>query len=159
MSQPPENNKFKKPGFLVWLLPPTYFIHLCEEYWAGEGLSQWFSQFFNTDFTQYEFIWINGIAMFVLLLIAFSYISGKGSITVLVTLGVLIATNGMIHGIASLVTRCYVPGTISGLMIWLPLGGMIILKLWPGLSSNQKKLAIAAGLFIQILVATIAISV
>jgi len=42
------------------------------------------------------------------------------------TLGAVVLLNGLVHLAGSILTRSYSPGLVTGLLIWLPLGGFTL---------------------------------
>jgi hypothetical protein len=62
------------------------------------------------------------------------------------SLGFLTAFNGTLHIVASIVTRSYSPGTVSGLLIWIPLGVYTLRRVHRELTPSQFWAAITVGI-------------
>ena len=62
-----------KPKQIVWLLPFAYLLHLCDEYFSGEGFAKWFSALFKVSLSVDDFIIINLFGFAATLLIAILY--------------------------------------------------------------------------------------
>jgi hypothetical protein len=59
-----------------------------------------------------------------------SYIIDKNN-TILVALGTLVFVNGMVHLVLSIFTFSYSPGTISSVVLFIPLGIIIFKRILP----------------------------
>ena len=75
---------------------------------------------------------------------------------ILVALGTLVFVNGLTHLLLSIFTFSYSPGTITGVVLFIPLGIIIFKKIMPRLSHAEKFNAVAIGIIILITVSTIA---
>ena len=145
-----------KPVHIAWLLPFTYLIHLAEEFYAGEGLPVWFSDFFNTSLSVDEFITINLFGFGLITFFAIIYSLGLRLNLVLLAFGTLVFMNGLVHITASIFTVSYAPGTISGFFLYIPLGIVTFKKILPQLSGVSQILGILIGILIHIMVTGIA---
>jgi hypothetical protein len=74
-------------------------------------------------------------------------------------LGVLFFVNGLVHIAASLFTASYSPGTISGAVIYIPIGVLIFKKIFPPLTGQERTIAAAAGIIIHIVISAIAFNI
>src|SRR5580658_4766253 len=110
----------------IWLFPITYLLHFAEEYWAGEGFATWISRVAGAHLTEKAFLGLNAIGM--LLMVAGLILLKRGSRWrwTLSTLGAVVALNGPLHLAGSILTRSYSPGLVTGLLVWLPLGGFTL---------------------------------
>jgi len=143
------------PLHIVWLLPLAFIFHLLEEYFADPGLAAWISDFFDTDLSINDFIFINAIAFGILFLFAITYTFWNANNMILLAIGTLFFVNGIIHLLASLYTLSYVPGIVTGLVIYIPLGLVVFKKIVPLLSEKQAVLGISIGILIQFVVMAI----
>jgi hypothetical protein len=148
-----------KPKHIAWLLPFAYLVHLSDEYFSGAGFHIWFSEIFDVNLSLNDFILINlaGFAGTIIIVILYSF--DKVNSFVIAALGSLFFLNGLIHLAASLLTSAYSPGTISGLIIYLPLGFLIFKSIFPLLPEKQRVPAVTAGIMIQVVIALIALSI
>ena len=69
-----------------------------------------------------------------------------------VVLGTTVLVNGLTHTVQTLYHGEYVPGLVTGLLIWLPLGVMTLVRFKRSLSAQRYVLAIALGIGINVLV-------
>lgn len=117
MTQPHEP---RPSGPAPWWFPATYALHAAEEFCTGETFPVWISRFAGVHFTATAFLWLNGIAMAVMLLAAAG--AARGVRWLAVTLATVVAINGTAHLVGSLATWTWSPGVVTGTLLWLPLG-------------------------------------
>jgi hypothetical protein len=122
-----QNMKASAKTPAVWLFPVTYLLHLCEEYWGGEGFPAWISQLADVSLTRQEFVIMNSVG-FVLMTIGAVLIAKNNWRWLLTAFGGIVLLNGALHLVSSVVTWSYSPGLISGVLCWLPLGGLTIYR-------------------------------
>ena len=148
-----------KPGLkkIAWLVPFAYLLHLVDEYFTG--FPNWFSGLFNVDLSLNDFIIINSIGFIATIIITLLYSFDKVNSFIIASLGTLFFINGIIHIVSSIYTYTYSPGTLTGILIYLPLGYFIIKKIFPMLSELQRIGSIIFSAFLQVIVALIAVSI
>lgn len=117
-------------GRWIWLFPLTYVVHIVEEY--GEDFTGWAVEFFPVRLTTGELLAWN-LAGLVLMTagVALAVLSRRWRWVVTAVAGIVLV-NVLFHAIASAVTRTYSPGLISALLLWLPLGVVMLRKEWRG---------------------------
>ena len=145
--------KFFSPNQIAWLIPIVFLAHQLEEYFGQ--FPQWYSNLLNAQLSGRDFIMINSIGLFIITVASLSYYFNKSNF-ILVVLGTVVIVNGWTHLLLSLFTLSYSPGTISGVVLFIPLGTMIYRKLLPLLKSSEKILAIVIGILFQVMVSAIA---
>jgi hypothetical protein len=77
----------------------------------------------------------------------------------LVALGTLVFVNGIVHLLLSVFTFSYSPGTISGVLFFIPLGTVIYKKILPQLQGGEKIAAIAIGILVLVTVSIVAMNI
>jgi hypothetical protein len=125
---------------LGWLLPVTFAAHIAEEYFAG--FPAWFSRVAGARLTTERFFELSGlgwVAMAVAVTIATTIRPAR---VVLVVLATMVLTNAGLHAGASLVTAGYSPGTVTAVLLWIPLGVSVLVKL----ERELPPLVLAAGI-------------
>lgn len=150
------NNKFPSANQIAWFLPATILIHQLEEYFGQFPL--WYSTLLNAQLSNQDFIVINAVGLFLFTVFSLSYLFNKNNI-ILVALGTLVFVNGIIHLLLSVFTFTYSPGTISGIVLFIPLGMVIFRKISPQLREVERVTAIAIGIFVLFTVSMIAINI
>jgi len=133
----------RPPWFRWWLFPATSIFHFAEELFAAGGFYTWVTRIGGTRISMTRFASATLLAF--VSITAASWAVRKGRYDwLLFTLAATILTNALTHLIGSLATHSYSPGTASGLILWLPLGGMILFH-----ESAQKPRAVwYLGLFL-----------
>lgn len=141
---------------LLWLFVPAYLVHLAEEFWAGPGFPSWVRLIAGRTLPEAAFVAINAVALVLLLagIRAATRRESRGWIAVAVA---TVATlNAVLHLLGSAATGTYSPGTISGVVVYLPLGVLTLIR-----AGHQQEAAafgrgISAGLLVQLIVAALA---
>jgi hypothetical protein len=106
-----------------------------------------------------DFLIINSFGFIIILIIVLLYNSGKVPHLIIASLGTLFFINGIVHICASIATARLSPGTISGLLIYLPLGYLVFKNILPLIPESQRYWPVIAGIFLQIAVAFIALNI
>lgn len=151
-------NTMKAPSAkqIAWFLPATILVHQLEEYFGQFPL--WYSNLLNAELSNQDFIVINAVALFIFTIVALSYFINKNN-QILVALGTLVLVNGMSHLLLSIFTFSYSPGTISGVVLFIPLGVIIFKKILPLLPLGERIIAISIGVIVLFTVSMIAINI
>ncbi len=105
------------------LFPLSYIAHATDEALFGHGFPAWFSDAFSADLSRRDFLVVNGAGI---LVFAVAALVGEahdrqrpGIVGVLSTIVVL---NASLHLAASAITGQWVPGVLTGTLLWIPLG-------------------------------------
>ena len=106
----------------VWLFPPTYVIHLGEEYVAAGGFPLWAERTLAIRFSNAEFTAWSTLALGLVCLGAWLVSRDPKFRFIEIALAVAVLGNVAVHVFASLLTWTYSPGLVSGVLIWIPLG-------------------------------------
>jgi hypothetical protein len=140
--------KAPSPNQIAWLLPASILVHQLEEYFGYFPL--WFSNLLDAQLSNKDFIVGNGIAICIFTIVALSYLFNKNNL-ILVALGTIVFVNGMVHLLLSIFTFSYSPGTISGVVLFIPLGLLIYKRILPQLRKGEKIIAISIGFIVLLL--------
>jgi hypothetical protein len=119
-------------------------VHVAEEYFAGETFYGWVSRLWAITLSREEFLALNAIGIMAMTGAA-AIVNTTPARWPFATLGFLTAFNGTLHVVASIVTRSYSPGTVSGLLIWIPLGAYTLTRVYRELTPSQFGAAITIG--------------
>jgi hypothetical protein len=106
-------------------------VHFSDELFAGGGFYTWVTSIGGAPISMARFASATLVA-FVSITTA-SWLARKRYDWLLFALAAIIFTNALTHFVGSLATHSYSPGTVSGLVLWLPLGGAILYR---GLARN-----------------------
>lgn len=140
-------------------MPSAYLIHLLEEYFGGVGFPYWFSNLLSVSMTPEDFILINAFGFSATLIIAILYNLDKVTDFIIAVLGILFIINGIVHLLATLFSATYSPGTITGVIIYIPLGILIFKMIFPRIKKEQRMLCLVTAIVVQIIVALIAYNI
>jgi Protein of unknown function with HXXEE motif len=121
----------RPPWFRWWLFPATGLVHFADELFAGGGFYRWVVLIGGARISMARFASATLVA-FVSITVA-SWVVRKRYDWLLFALAATILTNALTHAVGSLATHSYSPGTASGLILWLPLGGSILYR---GIAQN-----------------------
>jgi Protein of unknown function with HXXEE motif len=111
--------------FRWWLFPATCLLHFSDELFAGGGLYTWVASIGGTPISMIRFASATLVALVSMTVASWTVRKGRRD-WLLFALAAMILTNALAHALGSLVTHSYSPGTVTGLLLWLPLGGAIL---------------------------------
>jgi hypothetical protein len=135
-------------------LPVAYLIHLAEE-WFG-GFSEWTRITLGNEVSQGRFILINAIAFLVIAVGIVTAFRHKPFAWFSISIATLFVLNGILHLLATLMSGVYSPGTISGILAYIPLGIIVFHTMSKSLSKGLVTRSIIIGILLHGLVAVIA---
>jgi hypothetical protein len=136
-------------GMWAWFLPAAYVSHVVEEAFGGHGLMEWMATGGGVRLSLGAFIGLNLIGASILCLAAWAARRWKVWQWPLVSGATIILTNGIWHVAVCVVTRSYVPGVLTGLFLYVPVGGNILFRLRPLMSLWFFASAIVIGIMIH----------
>jgi Protein of unknown function with HXXEE motif len=142
-----------------WLFPVTYLVHIAEEYWGGDGYSAHLANTRGVKLPPTNFLvltGLGGVLMIVGIMLAAQF---KFPQLLLVIFGALVLANGLSHTISGVSTAKYNPGLISGVLLWIPLGAITLLRLKGSMSGHRFFTALVIGVAIQVVVSLLSVSV
>lgn len=140
-----------------WLFPATYAVHIVEEWRGGEGFPAWFSRVMGAELSVERFLALNvyalaGMTIGVALALMFRQLRW-----LVVGFGAVVLLNGLAHVAASVATRSYSPGAISGALLWLPLGAWALAAGRENLSRRDFGVGVGVGLLMHAVVTLLAV--
>ncbi len=130
----------------------TYLIHIAEEVYGGEGYSAYLERLRAIHITPDRFMLAQGIGL-VLMVVGIVLARRLNFPNLLnVVLGATVLVNSLTHTVQTLAHGEYVPGLVTGLLIWLPLGVVTLVRFKDSMSRPRYVLAMALGLVINVFV-------
>lgn len=132
-------------GSWAWLFPISYLIHITEEYWGG--FPAWIARFWGVESSLSNFLSWNGGAWVMMTVGVVLVLRTKSYRWLLVSFGMVVLINGLVHAIASVVTLSYSPGLVSGLLLFVPLGAITLRRA----RVNMNRRTFRAGLIVGVL--------
>jgi uncharacterized protein with HXXEE motif len=128
-----------------WLFPITYLLHICEEYWGGEGYSAYLLRLRGIQFSPTRFLVVQaiGLALMIVGIILARRLQFPNQLSVI--LGAVVLVNGLTHTILSLAYAEYVPGLITSILLWIPLGIATLIAFRRSMPGARYWLCVALG--------------
>ena len=142
---------------IVRFLPFAYLGHLLDEFYLGSGFADWFSGLFKISLLESDFLIINSVAFLFVVIITILFNLGKINNFIPTVLGVLFFINGIVHLIITTLTLAYSPGTISGILIYIPFGIIVFKNIFPLLEEKKRTSSIASAIAIHILITIVTV--
>jgi len=142
-------------GLWTLLFPLTYAVHIAEEYWGGETFYRWVSRVASVDLSREEFLALNAIAMLVMIggVLAANLTPVRLPIA---ACAAVTAMNGLLHVFGTLASGSYSPGVISGVLLWVPLGGYALRRTHGALPRGEFYAGVGLGVAAHALVSWLA---
>jgi hypothetical protein len=140
------------------LFPLTYLFHIAEEYWCGERFFNWASRLSGIDLTEQAFLGINAAAWSAMLLATLPALWLGRMRWVVIPLAAAVLLNGIAHVVASVLSASYSPGLVTGLMLWVPLGAVTLVRARDIVGRDVYWLGVAVGLLLHGLVTLAAVT-
>lgn len=141
---------------MALLLPLAYLAHLCEEWWGGEGFVAWTQHALGAGVSPVRFLVLNGIAGPLFLAGTVAGIRSPRFAWCLVAFASLVVLNGLLHALATLAFASYSPGVVTGLLLYLPIGGLVLRDGLGRMPTETFRLAVMAGVAVHAVVAVVA---
>jgi hypothetical protein len=110
--------------FRWWLFPATGVVHFTEELFAAGGFYTWVTSIGGSRMSMARFA--SGTLLALVSLTIAAWVARNRYDWLLFALAAILVTNALSHLAGTLLTHSYSPGTLSGLGLWLPLGGAIL---------------------------------
>jgi hypothetical protein len=145
-SQSPTRNE-SFTGKWAWLFPISYLVHIAEEYWGG--FPAWIARFWGVESSLSNFLSWNGGALVMMTIGVALTLKTKSYRWLLVSFGTVVLINGLVHAGASVLTRSYSPGVISGLLLFIPLGAITLMRARSQVNRRTLRAGVIVGLLMH----------
>jgi len=153
MSNPVSNKLAAAPRVAI-LLPIAFMLHFAEE-WFG-GLSAWTLDALGNDISTERLVLINAIAFPVFVFGTLAAIHYPRMAWFATSFAALLGLNGVLHALATLGLASYSPGTITGIVLFIPLSVIVLRLSFVRLSGRIFTGAVIFGFLIHGLVTFLA---
>jgi hypothetical protein len=144
-----DHNRSESVGVWAWFLPAAYGSHVVEEAFGGRGFMEWMAAGGGVRLSLAAFLGLNLVGAGILCLAAWAARRSKGWRWPLASGATIIFVNGMWHIAICVPTRSYVPGVWTGLILYVPVGGILLFRLRRSISPGLFAAAIAIGIVIH----------
>ena len=142
---------------LVWLFPSSYALHILEE-WFG-GFPEWTATVAGSPLPREAFIVINVVAFAAMILATRAAIQRESHGWMGIAIATVLLVNALVHILGSILTGSYSPGLVTGVVLYLPLAQLALMRAWNQAGNGMFGMGVAAGLGIHALVVAIAYAV
>ncbi len=141
-------------GSWAWLFPLSYLIHIAEEYWGG--FPAWIARFWGVESSLSNFLSWNGGALVMMTVGVILVLKTKSYRWLLVSFGMVVLINGVVHAVASVVTLSYSPGLVSGLLLFVPLGAITLRRARASMNRRTFRAGLIVGVLMHVAVVLLA---
>lgn len=142
---------------LVWLFVASYAAHILEEYFGG--FPEWFAAVAGSPLPRADFVIINALALGAVALAAFAATRRPALGWLAIGIATVAFINGLAHLLASLMWATYSPGLITGVILYLPLSQLALLRAWHQVPPSFFWGGVIAGLLAHTAVTLTALAV
>lgn len=139
---------------LVWLFVVAYLAHVVEEFVGG--FPSWLASIFGRPLPVDTFLVINAVGLVAMVVAAFAATRKESMGWLAIGIAALTFANGLLHLLGSLATASYSPGLFTGVVLYLPLGLLALLRAWDQVPASFLWKGIGAGLAAHGLVSLVA---
>lgn len=153
------NGRREKGDTVRWwplLLPFAYALHVGEEWWGGEGVFVWTERVFGEQLSPLRFVVLNAVIWPLFAALTVLAIRHAAYEWFLVTFATLVVVNALLHVLGTVVFGSYSPGLVTGLLLYVPVGSLILVGGRRKLPQTRFVAAVAFGVVIHAVVAVVA---
>ncbi|MFN2384904.1 MAG: HXXEE domain-containing protein [Thermoanaerobaculia bacterium] len=114
---------------LVLLSPVVFTLHALEEF---PGFVAWFNSLVPRGITRRAFLAVNAVALAITLCVALLIAARPGPAPALLLaawVGFLMLANGLLHLVGTIALARYAPGVVTGTLLYLPYGAILLRKI------------------------------
>lgn len=141
---------------IALLLPAALLLHQLEEWFAG--FPAWTDAVLGNGVSPERFVVINAAGLLLITAGTWAAWREPAAAWLAVAFATLLGVNGVLHALATLGWGRYSPGTVSGLLVSLPLAVAVLVSSARRLSGSALGGGILFGLLIHAAVTTIALA-
>ena len=145
-----------RDGVLLWLLVGAYVIHVAEEWFAG--FPRWVALIVSRPMPEDSFLVINAVALSLMIVGVRSAVRRESSGWIAVAIATIVLVNTAAHLGGAMLTRGYAPGLISAVVLYVPLGGLTLIRDLDQAPPAQVSRGVITGLLLHAAVLPIALA-
>ncbi len=140
---------------LIWLFVAAYALHIVEEYLGG--FPEWFGFIAGGPLGRDAFVIINMFGLAAMSAAARAAARRESLGWIAIAIATVVFVNGIAHLLGSLVSASYSPGLITGVVLYLPLGQLALIRAWRQVTPSFFWRGVATGLAAHAVVVFIAV--
>lgn len=134
----------------VLLLPVAVLAHVVEE-WFG-GFPAWTATVFGSELSPERFLVINAVGLLLVTAGAVAAVRSREAAWLGVTLAALFTLNALLHLGLSAAYGSYSPGTVTGVVLYLPLGAVVLRRCYATMSGGTFAGSVLLGIGVHAVV-------
>jgi hypothetical protein len=115
-------------GWWIWLLPLSYALHVMEEGYGGRGLVGWMIERGGLHLSMAGFLGVNLVGLAIIAVASWGARTRPSWRWTLASAGTILLVNGIAHVAASFAVRYYVSGMLTGVVLYIPMGSILLLR-------------------------------
>ena len=123
-------------------------IHISEEYFRGEGYSGYLLRLRGVTLSPQRFLVGQAIAFALMIVGIFLAKHLKFLNHMIVILGTVVLVNAVTHCVQTVVNGQYVPGLVTAIILWLPLGMLGLLSFKSQMNASIYWICVTLGVAI-----------
>ncbi len=139
---------------LAWLLVAAYVAHVVEE-WFG-GFPEWLALLAGGPLPRGAFVVINAVVMAAMIAVTRAATRCESLGWMAIAIAALLFVNGLLHILGSIATGTYSPGLFTGVILYLPLGQLALMRAWRQAPDGFFGRGVLTGLALHALVSVLA---
>ncbi len=139
-------------SFWPWLFPITYVVHVAEEYLGGEGYSAYLLRLRDIHLSPAKFLLAQGVGLVLMVVGVILARRLKFPNLFSVILGTVVLVNSLTHTVQTFFHGEYVPGLVTAILIWLPLGVATLLRFKDSMNKVRYWGCAAIGVGINVVI-------
>ena len=137
-------------GSWIRLFPATYLAHIAEEYWGGFPART--AELTGLAVPDAAFLGANALFWVLMAAAAVLVLRRPSRAPLIVALATIVTINATLHAGGALLTARYSPGLVSGVLLWLPLGVVALVRGHRVLSARRFRSGVLIGVIAHLLV-------
>ena len=143
-----ESQSHISSNFWIWAFPITFLIHISEEYFGGEGYSGYLLRLRGITLSPQRFLVGQAIA-FALMIVGIILAKHLKFLNyMIVILGAVVLVNALTHCVQTVAHGQYVPGLVTAIILWLPLGMITLLGFKSQMKASSYWICVTLGVAI-----------
>ncbi len=142
-------NRESPLGKWIWLLPLAYASHVMEEAYGGHGLIGWMNERGGIHLSMAAFFVVNLVGLAIIAVATWGARMHRLWQWPLASAGTILFMNGLSHVAASIAVRQYVSGMWTGIVLYIPLGAVLLVRVQRLVRPWVFRAAVAVGFVIH----------
>jgi hypothetical protein len=133
----------------IWLFPVVYLLHVAEEYWGGGGFSAYVARTRGVNLSPEKFLTMNAVGWALMIVGLLLALRLKFSQWLMVCMATALLINGLSHTINAVARAEYNPGLVTGSLIFIPLGVIVLARLKGRMRGRRYFGALLVGVLVN----------